>query len=113
MHGCDASGRRCGPTHHTREGKASVTSLTRAARDLLTAIRDPIDAPRPAEYANEQLFAELQRNRVVSALGTIDAVLADEDCPGCTEAAAQILREQTTKQPVTYRPYEGATASKP
>lgn len=71
-------------------------------RDLLAAIRDALDVPRPADYADERKFEVLQRERVMKAVGAIDAVLDDGLSP---KIMAGVLRDLVDENPVTYQPY--------
>jgi hypothetical protein len=78
------------------------TTKETAYRDLLSAIRDALDVPLCADDADDHKFEMLQRERVMTAVGTIDAVLDEGLSP---EIMTGILRDLVQESPVTYRPY--------
>ena len=84
--------------------ESTTTDATAPAlyRDLLSAIRDALDVPRPDDAADEYKFEVLQRERVITAVGTIDAVLVEGLSP---EIMTGVLRDLVQENPVTYRPY--------
>lgn len=82
---------------------AAEPDPTAPYRDLLTAIRDALDVPLPAEGVDRRHFEWLQRDRAQAVHAITEAVLADADCTGCVKAATGVLRDRTRQLPVTYR----------
>lgn len=82
---------------------ADNTDPTAPLLDVLAAIRDAIDVPRPANAADEREFEVFQRMRVMKAVGTINGILDEGISP---EIMAGVLRDLVARNPVTYQPYE-------
>jgi hypothetical protein len=85
----------------------SGTISTEAVRDLLTAITDVIDIPRPASCAppEREAFTDAQRDRAVAGTAGIRGAITG----GCTEnalgIAAGYLRD-VAAEPLPYVPRE-------
>lgn len=80
-------------------------------RDLLAAIRDALDIPRPGPgETDRQAFWDLRRDRLATVLGTIDSVI-DHDLT--LKIVTQTLRDRVAQSPVTYRRYIAAAKDNP
>ncbi|QXE36188.1 hypothetical protein KQY30_20025 [Streptomyces sp. GMY02] len=71
--------------------------------DLLAAIVDMIDVPRPEEYSEQPTYYRLLEARASMLRGYLNAMVERRREPAPYHAVG--IREMTADLPVTYRPY--------